>query len=184
MFIKILKGEWIVSDIQAHPELLFIYSSDIKGIKYDRERKKKHCDKCKKDRRGRCFACIEKRKCTRCCKCVLPKIDKLHLEGQACIRLERNTRGIPCRMREGNDRKAFFDDKDFEKNKVIIKQEVDNIIARLAHPKNKYHGVVIDEFGVGVNEEDGNIQKYAPETYKYVREQLVRLIRAIQKITI
>lgn len=137
MIIKCFKDLWETYDIRSHPNMLFIYSTDLEGT---------------------------------------------HRQGQACIRYERNAMGIPARIRGGIKKEDYFNDNDIEKYKPKIRKAVDNIIAKLSSPKNKYTGVVLPEKGIGNLKADGDLNERAPLTYEFVISEVNRLIKLIGKI--
>jgi hypothetical protein len=103
-------------------------------------------------------------------------------EGQACIRDEPNALGIPARIGGGTKRKSLYNDKELEINKIVIKKAVDNIVAKLASPKNKYTGVVLPEPGLGHLKDDGDLGEVAPDTYDFMISEVNRLIKLVSRI--
>lgn len=137
MLIKIFKGDWDRSDIEAHSDMFFIYSGDE---------------------------------------------EETHIDGQACIRGEPNCMSIPSKKCGGDEKWTYYNDKELEENKIVIKRAVDNIVSTLIRTKNQWNGAVLPEIGIGNNPNDGDLPNKAPKTYEYMITEIHRLIKLINRL--
>jgi hypothetical protein len=85
--------------------------------------------------------------------------------GQAIIRDEPNTIGIPTKKLPSNNKNAFYYDDEYDTNIKKIDVAIENIIIKLNNNKN-YKGIVLPEKGLGIGLAKLNI--YAPLTLKYL----------------
>lgn len=96
------------------------------------------------------------------------------LGGQAKeMRGEPNAVGISTKKLPAKTDNAYKTDKELEKNKASITADVNSIIKE--YRTGKYNKVVIPPLGVGLAE----LPTRAPETYKFLLEELERLKREV-----
>lgn len=79
--------------------------------------------------------------------------------GQAVIRYCKNAHGIPTKKLPMNTPKSFFSDREFEKNKEVIKAAIDSIDL-------SYDTIVFPEDGLGTGLAE--LPKRAPKTYSFM----------------
>ena len=90
--------------------------------------------------------------------------------GQAVIRDEPNTMGIPTKKYPNFSSTSFYTDEDYDDNIYKINNAVNNIVNEL---KN-YDGIVISENGIGTGL--ALLEIKAPKTNKYLNKRLNELI--------
>ncbi len=82
--------------------------------------------------------------------------------GQAIIRHCKNAHGIPTKKLPSNTPKSFFTDREFEKNKEIIKNAIDSIDSI----GSSYDTIVFPEDGLGTGLAE--LPTRAPNTYNFM----------------
>jgi hypothetical protein len=92
------------------------------------------------------------------------------LGGQAKeMRGESNAIGISTKKLPANNEKAYKSDVELEENKRIITEDINKAIAEWS--TGKYNKLIIPQMGVGLAE----LPTRAPETYKFLQQELKRL---------
>jgi len=98
------------------------------------------------------------------------------LGGQAKeMRGEPNAVGISTKKLPAKTEEAYKSDVDLEKNKKIITEDINKAIAEWN--KGKYNKLIIPQIGVGLAE----LPTRAPETYKFLQQELKRLENYVSK---
>lgn len=98
---------------------------------------------------------------------------KKGLGGQAIIRNLPNAIGIPTKKYPSNHPNAFYNDSDFEDNKMRIDAAI-KLIIELSH-NYKYVVLPPNGFGTGL----AQLPKKAPATYSYLLESIEYLKKTI-----
>jgi len=91
--------------------------------------------------------------------------------GQAIIRHEKNTHGIPTKKCPNNKESSFYNDGEFTENKTKIKNAIKMLLDRLEN--GDYSGIFLPENGLGTGLAD--LPKRAPKTFKFLNEQIEKL---------
>ena len=94
--------------------------------------------------------------------------------GQAIIRDEGNTIGIPTKKLPNNNINSYYTDNDFDDNKKKIDLAVNNLLKKFM--KDQYEVLVFPEDGLGTGL--AKLPEKAPQTFKY----LERKIKALKKL--
>lgn len=87
-------------------------------------------------------------------------------DGQAIIRDEHNTFGIPTKKAPTMEDSAFFTDDEYDDNTNIFKEH----IIKLIKLSSKYQYIVFPKGGLGTGPAD--LPKKAPLTYKYLADAI------------
>ena len=95
--------------------------------------------------------------------------------GQAIIRDEPNTFGIPTKKQPNNNLNSFYYDAEYDQNIKKIDKAIENL---LIEAKN-YKGIILpkDGFGTGL----AKLHKNAPNTLKYLNNKIKELIDELKK---
>jgi len=94
---------------------------------------------------------------------------KLGKGGQAIIRDEPNTIGIPTKKYPNNKSNSFYYDTEYEQNIIKIDRAINNIIKK----SQNYKGIVLPEDGFGTGLSKLHIN--APKTLAYINQQIEQL---------
>jgi len=89
--------------------------------------------------------------------------------GQAIIRDLPNAIGIPTKKLPTLDLNSFYNDLEFERNKMKISFAIKNVI----NESKKYKYVILPEEGLGTGLAD--LKNKAPETFKLLESQIMFL---------
>ena len=91
--------------------------------------------------------------------------------GQAIIRYEPNTIGIPTKKYPSYNSNAYYYDTEYDDNIKKIDTAIENIIIILK--TGKYKGIILpaDGFGTGL----ANLKINAPKTLKYIEDKVNEL---------
>lgn len=94
--------------------------------------------------------------------------------GQAVIRDEPNSIGIPTKKYPSNHPKSFYTDEEFDENCGRI----NNAILKIVTESKKYNRIVLpsDGFGTGL----AKLPIVAPNTYKYLMTSVKNMCEKIQ----
>ena len=95
--------------------------------------------------------------------------------GQAIIRDEPNTMGIPTKKYPDNKESSFYSDSEYDKNKLKINKALKKILKKL---KN-YECIVIPNNGFGTGLSQLPIK--APKTLEYLNKKLKKIIEFLQQ---
>jgi hypothetical protein len=89
---------------------------------------------------------------------------------QAVIRHEPNAFGIPTKKLPNNNSNAFYNDDEFDNNKIHIDKAITNIITN----SSNYDTIVLpnDGFGTGL----AKLSSKAPNTLKYINKMVRKMI--------
>ena len=99
---------------------------------------------------------------------------KIGKKGQAIIRSEPNTMGIPTKRYPTNALRSFYSDVDYKDNCKRIKEAINKIIEESA----TYEAIVFPENGFGTGLAD--LQNKAPETYAYLQKAIAYVITQLE----
>ena len=88
--------------------------------------------------------------------------------GQAIIRDEENTIGIPTKKLPNNNKSSFYTDDEFNDNKSNIDTAINKLLKKFMQDQYKILVFPKDGFGTGL----AKLPKKAPLTYKYLEEQI------------
>ena len=88
--------------------------------------------------------------------------------GQAIIRGVLNSYGLRTKKKPDNNPSSFYTDKELEKNKQKIDEDIDTIL-KLVKEKN-YKGIIISKDGLGTGL--SNLQIKAPKTLQYINDRI------------
>ena len=90
--------------------------------------------------------------------------------GQAIIRHESNTAGIPTKKLPNNKESSFYNDDEYDSNVEKIDIAIKIIKQRIFNSNPKYEAIVfpVDGLGTGL----ANLPIVAPLTFKYLVEQI------------
>lgn len=91
-------------------------------------------------------------------------------KGQAVIRDEHNSIGIPTKKYPTLRKEHFYTDNELESNK----RKIDNSLSILKEKLRAYETLVIPKDGIGTGLAQLNVR--APLTFKYLQEQLDKLV--------
>ena len=91
--------------------------------------------------------------------------------GQAIIRDEPNTAGIPTKKVPNNLPSAFYTDDEYDSNIAKIDKSLEAIIASVK--EEKYKGIVLPEKGFGTGL--AKLATKAPKTLQYINEKIEML---------
>ena len=100
--------------------------------------------------------------------------DKVGKKHQANIRDEPNAEGIPVKHRPYHNEDSFFDDQEFESNKISISAAFSAIktkLSRLNKTGFKYRYIAFHNNGIGKEE----LSKRAPQTYHFLLGKIEEL---------
>ena len=100
--------------------------------------------------------------------------------GQAIIRDEPNTAGIPTKRVPKNHFSAFYTDDDYEENCQRIEKAIKNIKNKIF--AGKFEAVVFPENGLGTGL--SQLQNKAPNTFNFLNKSIRNLFRYINSINI
>ena len=91
-------------------------------------------------------------------------------KGQAVIRYEPNAYGIPTKKMPYLSENSFYTDGEYAENKIKIDAAIEKIISVL----HQYDAIIVSagKLGSGL----AQLDKRAPKTYKYLQEQIDRLL--------
>jgi hypothetical protein len=95
--------------------------------------------------------------------------------GQAIIRDEWNTEGIPTKKVPRNYEFAFYSDEDYDENCYKIFEAINIIKKRLLRERYKVIVLPEDGFGTGL----AQLSKRAPLTFKYLNRKVKELLQDI-----
>lgn len=96
------------------------------------------------------------------------------LGGQAAeMRYEPNTIGIITKKWPSNYPTSFLSDKELEKNQKLITEDINKAIEK--YKAGSYNEVIIPPLGTGL----AQLPTKAPETYKFLQQELERLINEL-----
>jgi hypothetical protein len=105
--------------------------------------------------------------------------DKKHgLGGQAIIRNEINTHGIPTKKCPDCDASSYYTDDEFEENKIKINNAIDTLIKRLE--SGYYNGIILPENGLGTGL--AKLPKKAPKTFQFLNKRMDELKKLIESM--
>lgn len=93
--------------------------------------------------------------------------------GQAVVRTQDNSAGIPTKKYPSNHLNSFYNDKELQLNKQKIKNAIDKVIERSVN----YRFVVMPENGLGTGLAD--LPNKAPLTNKYLVDKLEEMKKLI-----
>ena len=96
---------------------------------------------------------------------------KIGRGGQAIIRDEGNTIGIPTKKLPNNDSKSYYIDLEIEDNKNHIDTAVNNLLKKFMN--DQYEILVFPEDGLGTGL--AKLPEKAPETFKYLQRKIKTL---------
>jgi len=103
---------------------------------------------------------------------------KLGTKGQALIRYEKNSHGIPTKKYPGYNKSAYYSDDDFDDNKEKITNAIQQLVEKLKD--NKYVGVFFPKDGLGTGLAD--LANKAPKTFHFLNSELEKVKKIIEKI--
>lgn len=86
--------------------------------------------------------------------------------GQAIIRNERNTVGIPTKKHPNNKPDAFYSDNELIQNQNKILDAIEKVKKMVVH----YESIILPEDGLGTGL--AQLPNKAPKTYKFLCEQI------------
>ncbi len=89
--------------------------------------------------------------------------------GQAIIRDEPNTIGIPTKKYPNNKTSSFYYDTEYNENIIKIDNAINNIIKK----SNNYKGIILPEDGFGTGLAKLHIN--APKTLEYINKRIIEL---------
>lgn len=92
--------------------------------------------------------------------------------GQAILRYEPNAIGIPTKKYPSMDEDSFYTDDEYEENVIKIDTAIKHIKTKLEAGEYKYLVLPKNGFGTGL----AKLDKYAPETLKYINKKVDALI--------
>ena len=95
--------------------------------------------------------------------------------GQAIIRDEPNTIGIPTKKLPNNYRDSFYSDDEYSDNCA----KIDKAIKDIEDKMKKYKGIVIPAAGYGTGL--AKLDKYAPKTLEYINLK-IQYIRSLHNL--
>lgn len=99
--------------------------------------------------------------------------------GQAIIRDQKNSMGIPTKKFPNNNYSSFYNDDEYEQNKLKIKKAVIDILKKLKTNK-KYIGIILPKDGLGTGL--SKLPSKAPKTYKYLLNIINKLKTCVESI--
>ena len=88
--------------------------------------------------------------------------------GQAVIRNEENTIGIPTKKLPNNDKNSYYTDSEFDDNKNNIDLAINSLLKKFM--KDKYEVLILPEYGLGTGL--ANLPKKAPKTFEYLENKI------------
>ncbi len=91
-------------------------------------------------------------------------------KGQAIIRDQPNAIGIPTKKYPSMKSYSFYSDDEFEINKC----KMDRAIKKIKKQLNKYDALVLPRDGLGTGL--ARLDKKAPQTFKYLANQINKLV--------
>jgi len=94
--------------------------------------------------------------------------------GQAIIRDEPNTHGIPTKKYPDNSSEAFYTDDELERNKRKINAAFKKLKDKINNSDIKYKGIYLPENGLGTGLAD--LPNCAPKTYEFLEKKINKLI--------
>lgn len=99
--------------------------------------------------------------------------------GQAIIRDQKNAMGIPTKKLPNNNYNSFYNDDEYEQNKLKIKKAVIDILVKLKTNK-QYIGIILPKDGLGTGL--SKLPSKAPRTYKYLLNIINKLKTCVESI--
>ena len=97
-------------------------------------------------------------------------------KGQAIIRNETNAIGIPTKKYPSMKKDAFYNDDEYEMNKIKINTAIELIYIKLKTGKYKSIYMPENNFGTGL----AQLEIHAPKTFKYLNKQIEKMIDNIE----
>lgn len=94
--------------------------------------------------------------------------------GQAIIRDEPNTFGIPTKKLPNNNLNSFYYDSEYDENIKKIDRAFENLFVEC----KKYKGVVLPKDGIGTGL--AKLSKNAPKTLSYLNKKLAEFVNEIK----
>lgn len=91
--------------------------------------------------------------------------------GQAIIRDEINSIGIPTKKYPNNNTNSFYYDSEYDKNVIKIDNAIKKIMITLK--TNNYKGIVLPEDGFGTGL--ARLNTFAPKTLQYINNKVDEL---------
>jgi len=91
--------------------------------------------------------------------------------GQAIIRDESNTCGIPTKKAPNDNEESFYTDKELKQNKEKIDQSLQKLRSLIS--SKKYNGLVFSKDGLGTGL--AKLDTVAPKTFLYMIDQIEQL---------
>jgi len=95
--------------------------------------------------------------------------------GQAVIRYEKNSIGIPTKKFPSNNEASFYTDDEYSNNCINIRNAIEKIIVELN--TKKYKGVIFPADGLGTGL--ANLPLKAPKTFEFLLQEIMRLKKII-----
>ena len=95
--------------------------------------------------------------------------------GQACIRYNSNAFGIPTKKHPDNNPESFYNDKEFERNRMVIKKTLHKFKKIMIN----YDKIIFPEHGIGTGL--SQLPKKAPKTFAYLKYKIHKLFNKIRK---
>lgn len=96
--------------------------------------------------------------------------------GQAIIRYEKNTIGIPTKKFPNNNTSSFYTDKEIDENRKKIKNAIENIKQKILN--NEYAQLALPANGFGTGLAKLNVK--APLTFSYLQSLLKSLVDELE----
>lgn len=96
-------------------------------------------------------------------------------KGQAVIRNEFNTAGIPTKKTPASYSFAYYNDDDYERNCANITKAIADIKKKIAI--HKYEYLILPEDGLGTGL--AKLPEKAPKTYEFLGKSINQLIRDV-----
>lgn len=91
--------------------------------------------------------------------------------GQAIIRDEPNSMGIPTKKEPNNRITSFYTDSEYDENIRKIDQAINSILCEVKN--KKYTGIVLPKDGLGTGL--AKLSIYAPKTLEYIQSKINEL---------
>jgi hypothetical protein len=88
--------------------------------------------------------------------------------GQAIIRDEPNTHGIPTKKCPNNRYSSFYTDDEYDENIVKIDHAINKLLHRLKN--EKFRGIILPKAGLGTGL--AKLPQKAPKTYRFLVSKL------------
>jgi hypothetical protein len=101
---------------------------------------------------------------------------KYGLGGQAIIRKEPNTHGIPTKKCPNCEPSSYYSDDDIEENKIKINNAINALLKRLE--SGYYQGIILPENGLGTGL--AKLQKKAPKTFEFLNQRMDEVKKHIE----